>query len=154
MPHRRTAFDLGRSSIEGPDAQYLAAAFHLIDEGVRVRVVGAGDLSRYGSTSHAPAARLGELRSTLDSIDPPPGLEEYHEALLLAFDRQRAVFETWQAAGTGYRYGGNIGDAPEVRAASQALQRAYGELMRRFGAREPASNAEAFFDYHCALDFI
>lgn len=34
------------------------------------------------------------------------------------------------------------------------LGRAYDELMKLYGPAEPARNRAAFFDYHCALDFL
>jgi hypothetical protein len=154
VPHRRTEFDFRHSSLSAEEARYLAAAFHLIDQGVRARVVGAGELVRDGASRHQPAAHLDELRAALESFAPPRGLEGYHASLLLAFDRESAVFAAWQAAGSAYRYRLRLGDSPDVRSASQALHRAYDELMRRFGAREPPANTKAFFDYHCALDFL
>jgi hypothetical protein len=40
-----------------------------------------------------------------------------------------------------------------VQAASAAARAAYGELMSKYPG-ESQSNKDAFFDFHCALDFL
>ena len=40
-----------------------------------------------------------------------------------------------------------------MRSASRALQAAYGQLMSLY-SNETLTNKDAFYDYHCALDFL
>ena len=154
IPHRRTAFDFERSSMSEGERRYLAAVFHLIDQGTRVRVVGMVELSRDGRSEEEPVRRLGELRAAVARLRPPLGLETYHDLILEALARERAVFESWEAAGAAWEHRADIGGDPDVQAASAALRGAYGILMQRYGADAPAANADALFDVHCAFDFI
>jgi hypothetical protein len=48
---------------------------------------------------------------------------------------------------------GQIGGHAGARHASDALRAAYNELMARYPNEGP-TNRDAFFDYHCALDFL
>jgi hypothetical protein len=74
--------------------------------------------------------------------------------VLAALADQRAFLSEWEAAGPTFAYRDRIGAHPRVTAASAALRRAYDELMKLYGPAEPARNRAAFFDYHCALDFL
>lgn len=154
IPHRQVVFDRGASSLPAKDADYLEVMFHLLDQGTRARVVGYRDLYHHGTSSARPVARYEELIATVGALDPPPHLGLYQEAILRALENQRAFFEEWTAAGADFGFRDRIGQHRKVRFASASLQQAYHVLMSKYGTSEPQANRDAFFDVHCALDFL
>jgi len=154
IPHRRTVFDFDHSNLPASDAAYLQRAFHLIDQGVRARVVGYRDLYSQGVSDSGPVERMEELIDALESIDPPTDLADYHSALIEALVAQRTVFEDWTDRGQDVPDHRQVARNANVREASRHLRHAYDLLMRAYGRDESDHNKAAFFDYHCALDFI
>jgi hypothetical protein len=75
--------------------------------------------------------------------------------LLQALSDQRAFFAEWQTQGQQFQYGSpqTIVTHPKVQSAAAALREAYGILVETYSG-ESNENKEAFFDYHCALDFV
>jgi hypothetical protein len=73
--------------------------------------------------------------------------------VLQGLTNQRQFFVEWNAQGERFGYPQVVSTHPAVQRASGSLRSAYQELMRQFPA-EAQSNKEAFFDYHCALDFL
>jgi hypothetical protein len=82
-------------------------------------------------------------------------LAKYQTALLQALSDQQSFFQEWQAEGLQFQYGSpqTLVHHPKVQSASNALRQAYGILMETY-SDESSSNKAAFFDYHCALDFV
>lgn len=70
-----------------------------------------------------------------------------------AFSSERQYFVDWKSQGDRFAFGQQVGDHPGVRAASANLRAAYDELMSKY-PNESQTNKDAFFDYHCALDFL
>lgn len=152
IPHRQTSWRYGNSSAQTDEAEYLQVAFYLIDEGVRIRV---SSLERFRrDRTEAPAA-LRQLIEVWSGIVPPRRLSTYHGLVGKALTEQRAYFADWSATGSGFSHGepNRIGSHPSVQASSRALRAAYSELTRLY-PKEKAENRDAFFDHHCALDFM
>jgi hypothetical protein len=155
IPHRRTVADLNRSTLSSPDKEYLTLAFHEIDQAILLRVTSFERFSRAGTETARLLAKMDQVIEFLRGIDPPASLTDYHKRVLEALSDQRAYFQEWQVQGRGFAYGesSRISMHPRVRTASSALRAAYQILMQTY-AGENQHNKEAFFDYHCALDFI
>jgi hypothetical protein len=155
IPHRRTPFEFEEARLSPADRTYLEGAFALIDEGIRLRVATWRDLDARPAAGAVAVARLDALIEAFEALAPPAELEPYQRLVAKALSEQRGFFEEWAQAGEhfDYRERKPLGAHPRVRAASSALKGAYGILMRRY-PRESARNRQAFFDYHCALDFI
>jgi hypothetical protein len=155
IPHRRTAMDFAASNMPDQDKRYLAVAFHLIDQAIRLRVTAYQKFSR-GEVSDAPSiSDMDRLIDFLQNIEAPANLSSYQEHLLQALSDQRAFFEEWQTQGQQFQYGSpqRIATHPKVQSASTALREAYEILMQTYPS-EDNRNKDAFFDYHCALDFL
>jgi hypothetical protein len=152
IPHRRTRLDPADPALEPAAAAQLRAVFARMDDGVRVRVHGLG-ACRTGQCATAGAVAARELRGLARAVeaDPAPTDElrahagEVAEALRL----QAAAFE---AAAQGEGAAGLLRSAP-VRQASGKLRAAWRRLERGYPAVSKA-NHDAFFDHHCALDFL
>jgi hypothetical protein len=155
IPHKRTAMDFAASNMANQDKRYLEVAFHLIDQAIRLRVTAYQKFSR-GEVRDAPLiSEMDRLIDFLQDIDAPANLSSYQKHLLQALSDQRAFFEEWQTQGQQFQYGSpqRIATHPRVQSASTALRAAYGVLMQTYPS-EGNRNKDAFFDYHCALDFI
>jgi hypothetical protein len=157
IPHRRTIFGFERSAISGAERSYLRLMFASLDRAVALRV------SAYQSFYHGAPDRetllegMSALANFVESrITPPKGLESYHAQVVSALNDQRAFFAEWSRRGAAFEYreGNRLAQHPLVQRSSRALRGAYGILMSRYGAREDPQNQNAFFDYHCALDFL
>src|SRR6185295_6964233 len=98
---------------------------------------------------------MERLIDYLHNTQAPDNLSSYQEHLIQALSDQRAFFVEWQEQGQQFPYGSHqtLGSHPKVRSASTALQEAYGILMQTYPS-EGSNNQAAFFDYHCALDFL
>ena len=98
---------------------------------------------------------MDRLISYLQNTEAPASLSGYQAHLLKALADQRSFFEEWQTQGQQFQYGSPqaLGTHPKVQSASTALREAYGILMETYPG-EGNGNKEAFFDYHCALDFL
>lgn len=157
IPHRRTIFDFKACKIaDSAEKAYLEKAFLAIEEAIRGRVI---SMDEYIKKAPAKASKtrlsFAEIRDYFVALEAPKGLEDYKAALVAALGAQLEFFTEWESAGKGWKYGGakELRGHPKVKAASQSLLKAYNLLMKRYGA-ESAQNKQAFFDYHCSLDFI
>lgn len=152
IPHRRTAMDFAASNMPDEDKRFLEVAFHLIDQAIRLRVTACQNSEIRDSHSISDLSGLIEY---LQNTEAPAGLTSYQAHLLEALTDQRAFFEEWRTEGQQFQYGSarTITSHPKVQSASTALRGAYEILMAKYSS-EGNNNKEAFFDYHCALDFI
>ena len=155
IPHRRTAMNFAASNMPDQDKRFLEVAFHLIDQAIRLRVTAYQRFSRSGVGDSQSIADMDRLVDYLQNTEAPAGLSSYQAHLLQALSDQRAFFAEWQTQGQQFQYGSpqTLGTHPKVQSASAALQEAYGILMATYPG-EGNHNKEAFFDYHCALDFL
>lgn len=153
IPHRRTVWDAGASPATAAERAYLEVAFTVAERATAVRV---GGLRRYWNEDFAGVDVLGGydgLIAYLASVEPPPRLAAYHGKLAIALADQRAFFAEWERAEAGFPHARDLATHPKVRSASAALKAAYRQLMSRYPG-EGAHNRDAFFDVHCALDFL
>ncbi|MBI3653320.1 MAG: hypothetical protein HY231_20005 [Acidobacteria bacterium] len=154
IPHRRTQADLERSTLASVDKDYLKLAFHEIDQAILLRVTALRQFSRGDTDDVRLLAKMEQVIEFLRGIEPPANLVEYHKRLLQTLVDQRAFFQDWQAQGRQFAYAGaNLSAHAKVQSSSGAARAAYQILMQNYSG-ESQSNKDAFFDYHCALDFI
>ncbi len=155
IPHRRTAMDFAASNMPDQDKRFLEVAFHLIDQAIRLRVTACQKFSRSEARDSQPISEMDQLVDYLQNTEAPARLSSYQAHLLQALSDQRAFFEEWRTQGQQFQYGSSqtIATHPKVQSASTALREAYGILMETYPS-EGNNNKEAFFDYHCALDFL
>ena len=155
IPHRRTAVLFTGSKIPKADQDYLQVVFATIDQAILLRVTTYQNYSRGRTADPLAISRMDRLLVFLRSVDPPPLLKTYHKRIEQAVSDQRAFFEDWRTQGSEFTYarGAGLGSHPKVASSSSALKEAYGILMQSYPA-ENEHNREAFFDYHCALDFL
>jgi hypothetical protein len=152
IPHRYTPFNDRDTALEPAAAAHLSAVFDRMNVGVRVRVHGLTECTRGNCATAGPAAAT-QLRSIAAEVRgltaPTPELTTHAAEVAAAMSLEADAFETWQddfdASGWAR--------TPAVREASTTLKAAW----RRLGRAEngvSADNEAAFFDHHCALDFI
>ncbi len=155
IPHRRTAMDFAASDMPEQDQRFLEVAFHVIDQAIRLRVTAYQKFSRGEVGDSQSISDMNRLIDYLQTTEAPASLSSYQAQLLKALSDQRAFFEEWQTQGQQFQYGSpqKLGTHPKVQSASTALREAYGILMETYRS-EGNNNKEAFFDYHCALDFL
>jgi hypothetical protein len=159
IPHKRTAMDFSASNMPAQDKRFLEVAFHVIDQAIRLRVTAYQKFSRSEARSGVGDSQsisdMDLLVDYLQNIEVPARLSSYQAHILQALNDQRAFFKEWQSEGQQFQYGSpqTIGTHRKVRSASSALQAAYGILMQTYPS-EGNNNKLAFFDYHCALDFL
>jgi hypothetical protein len=153
IPHRRTRMDFSRSPMAAEDKTYLAAAFAAAEAGIVLRVAALRAFNDKGGARASVLADMEQLGAHLAAGRPPPRLSEYHRLLAEALAQQRAVFVAWDRDGAAFTHARSLAGHPAVAASSQALHGAYQQLMQIFPAEDPG-NRDAFFDYHCALDFL
>jgi hypothetical protein len=159
IPHRRTAMNFAASNMPAQDKRFLEVAFHVIDQAIRLRVTAYQKFSRSEARSEVGDSQsisdMDRLVDYLQNTEAPASLSSYQARLLQALTDQRAFFEEWQTQGQQFQYGRpqTIGTHPKVQSASTALREAYGILMETYPSEGDANKA-AFFDYHCALDFL
>ena len=155
IPHRRTAMNFAASNMPEQERRFLEVAFHLIDQAIRLRVSAYQKFSRGEFRDSQSISDMDRLVDYLQNTEAPDNLSNYQARLIQALSDQRAFFEEWENQGEQFQYGSpqTIGTHPKVQSASTALREAYGILMEKYPT-EGNSNKEAFFDYHCALDFL
>jgi hypothetical protein len=155
IPHRRTAMSFASSNMPDQDKRFLEVAFHVIDQAIRLRVSAYQKFSRSEVGDSQSLSDMDRLVDYLQNTEAPASLSSYQGRLLQALSDQRAFFEEWQTQGQQFQYGRpqTIGTHPKVQSASSALREAYGILMETYPG-EGNHNKDAFFDYHCALDFL
>ena len=153
IPHRRTIWEDSDTTVPPADKEYLKVMFQVLDQGVAVRVAG---LQNYSNQQYDGANIDGEfdrLISFVHTMPVPRNLATYHNEVLMGLTGQRAFFAEWKTQRDQFAFSRQIADHPGVKSASNALRSAYGELMAKYPNESPR-NKDAFFDYHCALDFL
>lgn len=152
IPHRRTVFPRPAAGIAERDADYLRLMFDLMDQSIVVRVNALSELSA-GRSAAEHLAAYDELIQCAEAIPAPDMLEQYHEAIRAALATQRGVVQSLHRQTVLGTTEGSIHSTPGVRKSSALLKKAYAMLMATFPASDQTTQ-KAFFDYHCALDFI
>ena len=153
IPHRRTVWSQDESTVPGPERDYLKTMFTLEDEAVAVRVAGLQKYSQNDFDNSDVDHEFGQLIDFARSVAPPQSLNTYHQHIVDALVAQQQFFREWKSAGSGFAYAQRIAEEPQARKASGELKAAYQELMSKY-PQEGQTNKDAFFDYHCALDFM
>lgn len=153
IPHQRTEFNATFSKVPAVEKAYLELMFLVVDEAIAVRVstlraYSEGDRTEEGLTQYQA------LIDFVETVTPPERLSGYHNDIKLSLMAQKDFFQDWRAQSRGFAHRGNaVGNHPKVQEASTHLRSAYGTLVSQF-SDEDSINKSAFFDYHCALDFI
>ena len=153
IPHRRTTFDPGTSTLPRAQAESLQRLFALSDQGVVLRVEGmqaqrsrnAAELAR---VLKAYDALIEQLRAGTFAAEVLPARDLVVEAL-----RGQKRFIAAKPAGGIKFERKELAMTPDVKQASGQLQQAYGFLLKAFPG-EAARNKTAFYDYLCALDYL
>jgi hypothetical protein len=153
IPHRRTVWNDADSTATSVEKDYLKTIFEILDQATAVRVAGMQNYAAGHSDYSDPDAEYEQLIAFAQGMTPPPKLATYHSLVLQGLTNQRQFFTEWKAKGDHFGYPQIVSTHPAVQRASGALRSAYQELVRRFPA-ESQTNKDAFFDYHCALDFL
>jgi hypothetical protein len=152
IPHNRTVMDFAASNMPESDKRFLEVAFHVIDQAIRVRVSAYRKFSR-GELSDVTIADFDLLIEYLQKLEAPDSLTSYQARLVEALSDQRDFFQDWLKQAEPGQYGKSVASHAKVQSASAALKGAYGMLIELYPNEAP-NNKQAFFDYHCALDFI
>jgi hypothetical protein len=153
IPHRRTIWDENGSTVPSGEREYLQTMFQVLDQAVRVRVAGQQAFSNQQYDSADIDGEFNRLITFVHSMPIPPGLNSYHQQILSALSGDRQFFADWKSQGDRFPFAQQVANHPGVRAASANLHAAYDQLMSKY-PNESATNKDAFFDYHCALDFL
>lgn len=153
IPHRRTVWTEEESTIPAPERNYLKTMFTLEDEAVAARVAGLQKYSRSEFDDSDVDSEFDQLISFARGVAPPDSLKTYHQHIVEALVAQQQFFREWKSAGAQFSYAQRITENPGARKASGELKAAYQELMDKY-PQEGQTNKDAFFDYHCALDFM
>jgi hypothetical protein len=155
IPHRRTEFDTALTSMPRRDKAYLNLVFHVIDQSIVLRVAALRDFSKGQADGARLIAAMRRETDFLRGIEPPARLKSYHESLIRAISDQTTFFEEWCEMGPRFRHANpqTFSNHPKVQSASQALRRAHGLLLEAYPS-EAERTKDAFFDYHCARDFV
>ena len=153
IPHRRTIWRESDSTVPSTERAYLRATFEMLDQAVAVRVAGQQNFTGQRFDSPDIDGEYGRLIAYAQAMPVPVGLASYHRKILDALAGERQYFADWKPARDGFQFARQPANHPGVRQASSNLRAAYGELMAKY-PEESQSNRDAFFDYHCALDFL
>jgi len=153
MPHRRTIWREDDSTVPSTERAYLRAAFQVLDQAVAVRVAGQQNFADQHFDSPDIDGQYARLIAYAQVMPVPAALASYHTKILDALAGERQYFADWKSERERFQFGRQPGNHPGVRRASSNLRAAYGELMAKY-PQESQSNKDAFFDYHCALDFL
>jgi len=153
IPHRRTVWAEDESTVPAPERDYLKVMFTVEDQAVAARVAGLQKYSRGQFDDSDVDSEFDQLVNFARSVVPPQSLTTYHNHIVEALVAQQQFFREWKAAGTQFAYAQRITENPDARKASGDLKAAYDELMTKY-PQEGQANKDAFFDYHCALDFM
>jgi hypothetical protein len=153
IPHRRTVWNEVDSTASPSEKAYLKTILEVLDQATAVRIAGMQNYAGGHFDYSDPDSEYSQLINFTTGMTPPTKLEVYHREILQGLTNQRQFFTDWKAQGAKFGYPLCIKTHPGVQRASGALRSAYQELMNRFPA-EAQANKDAFFDYHCALDFL
>jgi len=153
IPHKRTTFDAGASTLPRAQAESLKRLFALSDEGVVLRVEG---MRAQRSRNAAELARvLREYDALIERLQAQPLAPEIAPArdlVVKALQGQKRFIASKPGGGLQFERK-ELAMTPDVKQASGNLHQAYGLLMKAFPG-ESARNKTAFFDYLCALDYL
>ncbi len=153
IPHRRTIWAESETTVPVEERAYLKTVFLVLDQAVRVRVAGQQDFTNRQFNSANISAEFDRLITFTRAMPVPKSLASYHGDILNALTSERQFFDEWKSQGGGFQFGQHPENHAGVRAASASLRAGYGKLMSKYPNESPA-NKDAFFDYHCALDFL
>ena len=153
IPHRRTVWVESESTVPSEVRAYLRVMFQVLDQAIAVRVAGLQNFSSRRFDDANIDGQFERLLAFSRSMTVPKALAAYHQNILEALASQRQFFADWKAERERFAFARQIANAPAVRKASTDLRAAYGELMSKY-PQETRTNKDAFFDYHCALDFL
>ncbi len=153
IPHRRTIWTEDGSTIPANEKAYLKVMFQVLDKAVAMRVVSMRDYSN-GEFERVDAdAEYGLLIKYIEEMDVPPKLAVYHKDIRAVLYEQQYVFRAWKTYGRDFWEKERADGFAGLRTSSAKTQAAYGELMAKYPG-ESEQNKDAFYDYHCALDFM
>jgi hypothetical protein len=153
IPHRRTVWAESGSTISAEEKAYLTVIFQVVDQAVAVRVAGLQNFSSERFESANIEAEYDRLITFARTMPVPKNLDAYHHDILEALTSEKRFFEDWRAQRSGFAFSVRIANHPSVQRASAASRAAYGILISKY-PQESQANKDAFFDYHCALDFL
>jgi hypothetical protein len=153
IPHRRTVWTDSETTVPAGERAYLTAIFAVVDEAIAVRVAGLQNFSQQRFDAVDLDGQFDRLISYARTMPVPSRLNGYHGQILAALSADRQFFNEWKAQGADFPYARQIARHASVQAASSAARAAYSELMSKYPS-ESQANKDAFFDYHCALDFL
>jgi hypothetical protein len=152
IPHRRTVWQQSSTTVPTEDAIYLQNIFEVIDQAIAVRVAGLQSFSNGNFNSVDVDSSFDQLITYARAMHVPADLAQYHQQILTALTSERQFFAQWRSRAQA-DIAQQLPNDPSVRSASAASRAAYNELMRLYPNENP-NNKDAFFDYHCALDFL
>lgn len=153
IPHRRTIWDDAQSTVPAEERPYLKTVFATLDQAVRVRVAAQQTYANGQFDAADVDGEFDKLIGFVRGLSTPKTLGTYHGDILSALGSERQFFSEWKAQRDQFPFAQQVANHPGVRAASSNLRDAYNQLMSRY-PQESAANKDAFFDYHCALDFL
>lgn len=153
IPHRKTVWTADDSTVASEEKAYLNTMFQVVDQGVTVRVAGLQNFTNGHFNTIDVSEDFDRLVTFVRGMTPPKGLAAYHHQILSALTSEREFFNQWESHRDSFPFAHQIANDPNVQAASAASRAAYNELMMRY-PRESQRNKDAFYDYHCALDFL
>lgn len=153
IPHQRTTFDAGVSTLSPTQVDSLKRLFAHSDQGVVLKVRGmqaqrAGDAKELKRIVQS----YDVLIENLEAQKLAPEVVRARDRVVKALDLHKRFLASRPEAGLQYARKDLSGTA-EVREASGNLIQAYQDLMKAF-PREPSRNKSAFYDYLCALDYL
>ncbi|MBM4259754.1 MAG: hypothetical protein FJ147_28140 [Deltaproteobacteria bacterium] len=151
IPHKRTAYDAQRSTLNTEEREFLAKLFTLSDQALieRVEALTAWRKGERQQLEHYDA-QVSRILATLRALTGPASAHGLVATLSQAIEHQRAFFRT---ALTSLPQEVQLGRDPNVLTASRELRRLYTDLMTRYSG-EHAHNRDAFYQHLCALDFL
>jgi hypothetical protein len=153
IPHRHTVWAESDSAVPSQERAYLRVMFQVLDQAVAVRVAGQENFSSQRFDDPDIDGNFDRLITFVRNMPVPQTLASYHQDILEGLSSQRQFFADWKAQRDQFQFAQQVGNDADVRKASGALRAAYGQLMSKYPNETPA-NKDAFFDYHCALDFL
>ena len=153
IPHRRTPWVENDSKATAQEREYLRVIFQVVDQAIALRVAGQQNYASQRFEDPDIEGDYAQLINFVRSMPVPPALASYHRDLLSGLSNQHQFFANWKAQRDRFPFAQRVQDSPDVRKASAAIQAAYGQLMSRYPSDTPG-NREAFYDYHCSLDFL
>jgi len=153
IPHRRTIWAESESPVSPEEKAYLKVMFQVLDQAVAVRVTSLQNFSSQRFDNSDTDGEFDRLITFVRAMPVPKTLSAYHKDIIEGLSGQRQFFQDWRTARDRFPYAQQIANHPGVRNSSAALRRAYSELMAKYPNEIP-TNKDAFFDYHCALDFF